>query len=329
MLFSPPPLLRNRHLQSILASSKLRKPFIKKSGKPMLDATKEVLLACGNGVQLHSLVSVHPKSSPLKKNSLVVLIHGWEGSAESTYLLSAATTLFNQGHDVVRLHLRDHGPSHHLNSGVFHGARIDEVVAAIQSINTLLPRQNTYLAGFSLGGNFALRVAAHKQHKELKLDKVVAISPVVNPPQTMKALESGASFYRVYFMRKWRKSLQLKHKYFPDKIDLTTINKASNLLSLTQMLVNQHTEFTSVEEYFNSYALTGNVLSQIGIPTQIITSQDDPVIPAKGFKAISASPSLNISVQSHGGHCGFIKDYRLNSWINDVLIDQFKISGHD
>ena len=324
MLFNPPSLLRNRHVQSILASSKLRKPFFKKEAQNLLSVSQEHILPSGEGIQLHCWVSEHPCTDSEKSRSVVILIHGWEGSGDSTYLLSAASALFNEGHDVVRLHLRDHGPSHHLNSDVFHGARIDEVVSAIKSINALLPRENTYLVGFSLGGNFALRVAAHKQHKELKIDKVMAISPVVNPPQTMKALENGTPLYRLYFLRKWRKSLHLKHRSFPTKIDLKAIKKAKNLLALTQVLVDQHTEYSSVNDYFNSYTLTEEVISKIGIRSEIITSQDDPVIPVRGFHSMTATAFLTVDVQPYGGHCGFIKDFRLNSWINDVLIERFK-----
>ena len=135
MLFNPPLLLRNRHVQSILASSKIRKPFFKKSAKSLLNASHEHILKIGNDIQLHCWASMQPSINKPVSRSVVVLIHGWEGSGDSTYLLSAASALYNQGHDVVRLHLRDHGPSHHLNPDVFHGARIDEVVSAIKSIN--------------------------------------------------------------------------------------------------------------------------------------------------------------------------------------------------
>ncbi len=38
-----------------------------------------------------------------------MLMHGWEGSADSLYLLSASQSLFEAGFEVVRLNFRDHG----------------------------------------------------------------------------------------------------------------------------------------------------------------------------------------------------------------------------
>mgnify|MGYP003857637181 FL=1 len=289
----------------------------------MLQASREVILHAGENIRLHCIVSEYDQHGSNQNRPLVVLLHGWEGSAESSYLLSSAACLYNNGYDVLRLHLRDHGPSHHLNSELFHGARIDEVVAAVKSINDLFSRESTYLVGFSLGGNFALRVAMRAKSHNLKLTKVIAISPVVEPINTMTALEKGAVLYRTYFMRKWRKSLKLKHQAYPEKVEIEEVKRSRDLMALTEMLVEQHTEFNRVDDYFHSYALTGRALSDIDVPTLIITSKDDPVIPSNDFDEIKHSPQVTISIQTYGGHCGFIKDYKLNSWVNDVLLQQF------
>ena len=323
MLFQPPRLLRNAHLQSILASSKLRKPKLLKAAKNMLQVSREEILHAGENTRLHCIISEHEPHGSNHNRPLVVLLHGWEGSAESSYMLSSATCLYNNGYDVLRLHLRDHGPSHHLNSDLFHGARIDEVVAAVKSINNLFTRESTYLVGFSLGGNFALRVAMRAKTHDLKLTKVIAISPVVEPTNTMTALEKGAALYRAYFMRKWRRSLKLKHQAYPEKVVIEDVKSSRDLMALTEMLVKQHTDFNSVDDYFHSYKLTGGALSDIDVPTIIITSKDDPVIPINDFDEIKPSPQVTVSIQTYGGHCGFIKDYNLNSWVNDVLLQQF------
>lgn len=328
MLFQPPRLLRNTHVQSILASTKLRKPKLLKAAKEMLQTSREEILPAGENTRLHCVISEHEPNGSSYNRPLVVLIHGWEGSAESSYMLSSAVCLYNNGYDVLRLHLRDHGPSHHLNSELFHGARIDEVVTAIKSINDLFSRESTYLVGFSLGGNFALRVAMRAKSHDLKLTKVIAISPVIEPTNTMRALEKGTFLYRTYFIRKWMKSLKLKHQAFPEKVSIDDVNNSRDLNALTEMLVEQHTEFNNVDDYFHSYVLTGTALSDIDVPTIIITSKDDPIIPINDFDDIKPSPQVTVNIQNYGGHCGFIKDYKLNSWVNDVLLQQFEVQNN-
>lgn len=81
----------------------------------MLDVTEEVILDCGDSVRLQGYYS--PNANP--DAPLVVLLHGWEGSANSMYLLSSAQSLFAAGYSIFRLNLRDHGESHHLNEELF------------------------------------------------------------------------------------------------------------------------------------------------------------------------------------------------------------------
>ena len=57
-----------------------------------------------------------------------MIIPGWLGSAQSSYVLSAAQYLWQQGFNVVRVNLRDHGNTAHLNSGLFHSALSHEVI---------------------------------------------------------------------------------------------------------------------------------------------------------------------------------------------------------
>ena len=62
---------------------------------------------------------------------------------------------------MFRLNFRDHGDTHHLNRDLFHSCRIDEVVGAVRAVRRAFATDPVAVAGFSLGGNFALRVALH------------------------------------------------------------------------------------------------------------------------------------------------------------------------
>jgi uncharacterized protein len=54
--FRPPLLLRNRHMQTILNSLKLRKPFVNRRAKSMLKAARSHILECGQGVRLQGFL---------------------------------------------------------------------------------------------------------------------------------------------------------------------------------------------------------------------------------------------------------------------------------
>ena len=132
----------------MLASTGWRRGRLMRQAAPLTAAAREVLLDCGEGVRLQCFISApsHGVGAP------VVLLHGWEGSATSLYVLSLARQLFERGLEVVRLNLRDHGDTHHLNQELFHSCRLPEVVGAVAALQRLLGGRPLQLVGFSLGG---------------------------------------------------------------------------------------------------------------------------------------------------------------------------------
>ena len=317
--FEPPPLLRNAHTQTIINSIKLRRPLIHHRASGMLNVATSHILDCGAGVRLMGLYS------PKEKNpcDLCILIHGWEGDAASSYLESAAGYLWNLGFSVFRLNLRDHGPTHHLNPALFHACRIQEVVGAIKRIQDLFPHRRLLLGGFSLGGNFALRVGLHAKRAGIHLDRITAVCPVLNPDHTITALETGFPLYHWHFMRKWQRSLRKKHYYFPELVDLVEISQFKSIRALTDYFVPRYTEYPDATAYLYGYAVVGNRLADLQIPSTIIISQDDPVIPVADLNDLARPGCLFIEKQPYGGHCGFIKDMALNSWANQRLGELF------
>lgn len=220
------------------------------------------------------------------------------------------------------MNLRDHGTSHHLNKGLFHSCLLDEVIGAIGFIRkTCSDNRKTFLCGFSLGGNFSLRVAARVQESAVKLDKVVAICPVLSPPSTLESLENGVFFYRKYFLRKWRKSLVKKQRIFPDDYTFNNTAAFKTLTGMTDYFVTKYTEFPNLETYLKGYALTGDMLSGIKIPAHIIASMDDPVIPCQDLEALARPQNVTVTLTRFGGHCGFITGPGMKSWVDDALVE--------
>jgi predicted alpha/beta-fold hydrolase len=299
--FRPPWWLRNAHVQSILATTGVRRGRIERASAPLVAAQRELLLECGAGVRLQCFISSPPQSSG--KPALV--LHGWEGSAESIYVLSLAQLLFERGFEVVRLNLRDHGETHHLNRDIFHSCRLPEVIGAVQALQTHFPGKPLSAGGFSLGGNFLLRVAARARESSLDLARVIAISPVLEPTETLVALETAMPGYQGYFVRKWRRSLRKKQAAWPDNYDFADVG--GGLRGMTAELVRRHSEFGSLEEYLNGYSITGGRLAGLEVPAHILTSLDDPMIPAGGLARLARSDALSVTVTRHGGHCGFIE----------------------
>ncbi len=314
--FRPPAWLRNRHLQSMLASTGARRGPIARRAAPLIAAQREMLLDCGGGVRLQCL-----HSSPGKRRgSPVVLLHGWEGSAESLYVLSLGQQLFERGCDVFRLNLRDHGDTHHLNRELFHSCLLSEVVAAMRALQAAIGGQPLRLVGFSLGGNFLLRVGAQARTADLDIARIIAVSPVLDPSDTLRALESGFAGYSRYFVRKWWRSLLKKQAAWPAHYDFAPLRRVRDLRRLTAELIRRFTAFRSLEEYLDGYSITGERLAELEVPTTLITSLDDPIIPAGGLERLARTPSLRIVVTRFGGHCGFLDRLTGPTWVERRIL---------
>ena len=316
--FRPSRWLRNHHLQSMLASTAWRRGRVLARAAPLTAAAREVLLDCGQGVRLQCFASEPPQGH----GRPAVLLHGWEGSADSYYVLSLAQRLFERGFTVVRLNLRDHGETHHLNRELFHSCRLPEVVGAVRALQQHFPGRPLQLIGFSLGGNFMLRVAAQARAAQLDLAGVIAVSPVLDPSATLVALQRGIPGYERYFVLKWLRSLRKKQASWPDAYDFASLERLRDLKLMTAELVRQHTEFASLEHYLNGYALTGERLATLSVPARIVTSLDDPIIPAAGLAQLARPKALSLTLTRYGGHCGFFERLTGETWLERLILAQ-------
>jgi hypothetical protein len=253
---------------------------------------------------------------------LIILLHGWEGSSSSAYLLATGDYFYNLGFSVCRLNLRDHGDSHHLNEGLFHGALLEETFDAVNFISSLSENKPLYLIGFSMGGNFALRIAIrHARIPIANLKHVFAISPPLDPYKTTLAIDNGYSFYRKYFLKKWKRSLMKKQKLFPEKYDFGKMLKSKTCIELTEKIMPYVPELTAYRDYFNLYTLTKDSFQNLNIPVSIFISEDDPVIPYEDYRRLQENEFLKISVQKFGGHCGFIDLFPVRCWYNQIIAE--------
>jgi uncharacterized protein len=317
--FQPRGLLRSPHLQSVLPSLPPLKTLTRRRAAAVLRNARPWIIDCGEGVRLQGFHTPH--AAGVDTQRVAVLLHGWEGSADSAHVLSLSVQLWRQGFDIVRLNLRDHGDTHHLNREIFHSCRLPELVGALQTLAAQFAGSRLYLAGFSLGGNFLLRAAADPGLPS-SVAGVVAVSPVLDPAATLSALEHGIRVYRRYFVRCWSKSLRTKAQVWPGCYDFDAVLRSADLRRMTTQLI-KHTSFAHIDAYLAGYAITGMRLATLRVPAALLLAQDDPIIPFADVARLATSARLRVTLTRHGGHCGFLVDWMLPSFAENYVIEQF------
>lgn len=318
--FTPPALLKNPHIQSILNSVGPRKIRAKRLVQRLNSET--LILTAEDGTRLKAEYDRSTAPKKLARGAVIILLHGWEGSSKSAYQVTTAHYLLKQGFDVLRLNLRDHGDTQHLNQGIFNSTLTDEVAGAIADFSAQYSYQKIFLGGFSLGANFALRIAADHGEK-LNLTATVGICPPVDPVNAMVALDSTVFFYEKYFFYRWSNSLKKKLQHFPEYDFGEALNSARSLNDMNKLFITKYTPFDDIDSYFASYALTGDRLASLATPTHLIASMDDPIIPVTDIERINCPEQLKIEIHPFGGHCGFILNFAAHSWIEPRLVEIF------
>ena len=313
--FTPAVGLTNPNLQTIFSSA-IRKIIIPRTEADFLKAGQKEIINLGS-VRLEIERDKPANKEPL---GLIMIIPGWLGHSKSSYVVSLAKKLVDSRFEVIRITLRDHGETCHLNSGLFHSAETQEVVDLIKKLaddfKVRDPNQGgdftAGLVGFSMGGNFALRVA-----RELTSVRTLAISPSLSPHKTIQKIENS-QIYRPYFINKWRKIFRDKQRHFPDLYDFSYAMKQKSIITLTKHFIGEFTSFESVDSYCDAYDLCGSRLE--GVKAHILASLDDPVVPTSDIDELP--PSVTRKMTKRGGHTAFIENWALESW-SDSYAERF------
>ena len=314
--FEPPLFLKNAHVQTVLASSRLR---ILGPNAMRAVARKEIIETAG-GVKL---LGYHSVQNNRQAKGLVILLHGWEGSVDSTYLQRCGRSLYRHGYDIFRLNFRDHGDSHHLNSGIFYAVLLEEVYQAVIQAAEFARGGPVFMIGFSLGGNFVLRILEKCVSVPFtNLRHAVSISPVLNPEESTLQIDRIA-FIRKYFLTKWRRSLAKKQELFPDLYDFEAVMDLKTIQAVTDVLLEKYSDFETARDYFHAYSVMGSAIEGINTPTTIITAEDDPIIPIKNFYDLKLNKHIQLIIHPYGGHNGFITGFKLQSWYENRIIRLF------
>ena len=311
--FDPPLGLRSPHVQTILARIPAR------TGDTPALRLETVILECRDDIRLEARVSPAPNGTPL-----VISIHGWLGDSSSWYVQRTARALEADGFRAACLLLRDHGGTASYNREIFNSARLGEVLDACNALVERCDPTTAGIMGFSLGGNFALRLASHPE-LDRRLTACLAVSPVIDPAATVRAIDTGWLVYRKWFVDKWRLALKEKQAAFPDEYgDLAGALRLSTVAGITDYLVGRYLPYRDSADYYSRYDLRGDRLSRVRIGTRIIAAEDDMVIPAESYAEVTPNDHVDLKVFRHGGHCGFLEDWRLNCHVDGASVDFFR-----
>src|SRR5207249_4843283 len=141
------------------------------------------------------------------------------------------------------------------------------------------------VAGYSLGGNLALKLAGeYGNHPHPALVGVAAVSPILEISECVRALERrGNVLYEWNFVRDLKRRIRRKEKLRPGSFDLSKLRDVRTVRDFDEAYTAPHFGFLNAEDYYHR-ASAMRVVDRIQLPALIITSEDDPFVPSEAFR---------------------------------------------
>jgi predicted alpha/beta-fold hydrolase len=248
----------------------------------------------------------HPKPW---RHPTILALHGLNGSSDAHYMRGIALKAFEQGMNVVRLNQRNCGNTEHLAAGLFHSGLTWDARRVVEELATVDGIEAIAVAGYSLGGNLALKLAGeYGDEPPPALRAVCAVSPIIEISPCVAALEHRRNFlYQWNFVKDLKRRMRRKARAWPGRFDVSLLARIRTVRDFDEAYTAPYFGFADAEDYYYR-ASAMRVADRIRVPALIVTAADDPFVPLQPFRdpKIAANPSITLLACEHGGHCGFI-----------------------
>ncbi len=299
MSFVPHPRLKNGHAMTLYAWAWPRRfPGLPQPAPRYFDVAPD------------ARVLAHCYWQPEPRECATLLgLHGLEASSTAHYMLGLAEKAFAAGFNAVLLNQRNCGGTEELCPGLYHSGLTADPRAVIDELRTLDRLPSIFVAGYSLGGNLALKLAGeYGTAAPPGLLGVAAVSPVMELAECVRALERRSNLaYEWNFVRNLKARMRRKDEAWPGRYPLERLRAVRTVRGFDEAFTAPHFGFRDADDYYHR-ASAMRVADRIAVPALILTAKDDPFVPWEPFvdDRVTKNPHITLELTDHGGHCAFV-----------------------
>ena len=243
-----------------------------------------------------------------KANSdkIVIVLHGLEGSIDSSYARGMLAALDKKGWRGVFMHFRGCSSEHNLKDFSYHSGETGDFRFLVETLRERHPEASLSAVDYSLGGNALLKyLGEYKNDSQLKAATAISVPYLLS--DSAAKLEKGFSrLYQHHLLSRLMNKTLSKFKDRTAPFDIADIKTWNTFKSFDHHVTAPIHGFKSSDDYYEKSS-SRQYLNKITTPTLLIHSKDDP------FMSINAIPnqddlsaSVTLELSDHGGHVGFV-----------------------
>jgi predicted alpha/beta-fold hydrolase len=301
--FAPHRWLRNAHMMTMAGALLPRRT-------PGLRRAEDRLFEVEQGTPLLARCNWQPE--PRRAPTLAV-VHGLEGSSESPYVRGLAAQAFAAGFNALRINQRNCGGTERLTATLYNSGLSADFRAVLLELIERDNLQQIFFVGYSMGGNLILKMAGELgASAPPELRGICAVCPTLDLAACVDAIARPENWlYQRHFVRQLKLRMRRKAKLFPGQFELNGMRRVRTVREFDDVITAPCCGYRNAADYYER-ASAMRVARRIAVPTLILTSKDDPVVPFESFGApeIAGNPQIQLAATEFGGHCAFISQAR-------------------
>ena len=256
---------------------------------------------------------------------VAVMLHGLAGCHRSSYLVRTATMLNETGVRTFRMDLRGCGAGFGLALKPYNAGCSYDVLAVLRAISDWCPSSPISLFGFSLGGNIVLKLLGEAPDR---LPTEIVRAAAINPPIDLARCTYGLSrwpqrHYDAYIVKQLLQRLRDLQQHRSDFVPPTFARAPRRLVEFDDQFTAPRSGFRDADDYYQQCS-SEQFLSAIRVPTLILTSRNDPLIPVVSFERLSLPANVQLHIAEGGGHLGYFatsNGQRPRDWLQTQLLE--------
>lgn len=257
------------------------------------------------------------KDSATRRDKLVIISHGLEGSSLRHYSKGMARYFSDRGWDALAWNCRSCGGEPNRLARFYHHGDTDDLGCVIDEA-IRIGYHTIVLVGFSMGGSFCLKYLGEKgQSVSPKVKGSVSFSVPCDLAAGGKILDSPATFrlYRNRFIGKLKRKIAEKAKHFPE-INLSRLNAITTFEEFNNCYTAPLHGFADSADFYRRSSCM-DYLQHIAVPSLLVNAANDPLLSPECYPIGIAekSASLYLEIPRRGGHVGFPLTGKQENWM--------------